>query len=193
MCCVQIRSEFTDHSAQLGVSRSQCLLYCGRNALCPIHSNAMHSTFWQKASALPGIPGYHQHQCTVCGQPHYLPYLKPSLCVAVQCTVQCSPIYIKCTTQYKASTPRCLICNWIFFDDYCFKIWKLEPENLKLPIFSGVIAYPAGCTVVLYNPRKNKQQHIANPGKKTITAVGWWVLFILLHLCLYYGLETWWW
>jgi len=38
---------------------------------------------------------------------------------------------------------------------------------------TGVIAYPAGCTVVLYNPRKNKQQHIANPGKKTITAVGW--------------------
>jgi len=38
---------------------------------------------------------------------------------------------------------------------------------------SGLIAYPAGCTVVLYNPRKNKQQHIANPGKKTITSVGW--------------------
>jgi len=38
---------------------------------------------------------------------------------------------------------------------------------------TGIIAYPAGCTVVLYNPRKNKQQHIANPGKKTITSVGW--------------------
>ena len=42
-----------------------------------------------------------------------------------------------------------------------------------LKSIAGVIAYPAGCTVVLYNPRKNKQQHIANPGKKTITAVGW--------------------
>ena len=40
---------------------------------------------------------------------------------------------------------------------------------------SGIVAYPAGCTLVLYNPRKNKQQHIANPSKKTITSVGWWV------------------
>ena len=40
-------------------------------------------------------------------------------------------------------------------------------------IFLGLVAYPAGCTVVLFNPRKNKQQHIGNPGKKTITAVGW--------------------
>jgi len=38
---------------------------------------------------------------------------------------------------------------------------------------TGIIAYPAGCTLVLYNPRKNKQQHIANPSKKTITSVGW--------------------
>jgi len=38
---------------------------------------------------------------------------------------------------------------------------------------TGLVAYPAGCTVVLFNPRKNKQQHIGNPGKKTITAVGW--------------------
>ena len=52
---------------------------------------------------------------------------------------------------------------------------------------SGIVAYPAGCTLVLYNPRKNKQQHIANPSKKTITSVGWWVekknhfLFVLLR------------
>jgi len=38
---------------------------------------------------------------------------------------------------------------------------------------TGLVAYPAGCTVILYNPRKNKQQHIVNPGRKTITAVGW--------------------
>ncbi|XP_023335709.1 mitogen-activated protein kinase-binding protein 1 isoform X3 [Eurytemora carolleeae] len=38
---------------------------------------------------------------------------------------------------------------------------------------SGLVAYPAGCTVVLFNPRKNKQTHVGNPGRKTITAVGW--------------------
>ena len=37
----------------------------------------------------------------------------------------------------------------------------------------GIVAYPAGCTVVLYDCRNGKQQHIVNPGKKTITSVGW--------------------
>jgi hypothetical protein len=45
----------------------------------------------------------------------------------------------------------------------------------------GIVAYPAGCTVVLYNPRKNKQQHITNPSRKTITAVGWWVIPLLQY------------
>eukprot|EP00092_Neocalanus_flemingeri_P025169 GFUD01027295.1.p1 GENE.GFUD01027295.1~~GFUD01027295.1.p1 ORF type:complete len:1347 (-),score=391.76 GFUD01027295.1:88-4128(-) len=38
---------------------------------------------------------------------------------------------------------------------------------------TGVIAYPAGCTVVLYNCDNDQQQHMVSIGKKTITAVGW--------------------
>ncbi|XP_062858588.1 mitogen-activated protein kinase-binding protein 1-like [Trichomycterus rosablanca] len=36
---------------------------------------------------------------------------------------------------------------------------------------SGAVAYPAGCVVVLLNPRKNKQQHIINTSRKTITTL----------------------
>ncbi|XP_046873401.1 mitogen-activated protein kinase-binding protein 1 [Hypomesus transpacificus] len=36
---------------------------------------------------------------------------------------------------------------------------------------SGLIAYPAGCVVVLLNPKKNKQHHILNSSRKTITTV----------------------
>ncbi|XP_041352777.1 mitogen-activated protein kinase-binding protein 1-like isoform X2 [Gigantopelta aegis] len=36
---------------------------------------------------------------------------------------------------------------------------------------SGTIAYPAGCVVVLFNPRRNKQSHIFNSSKKTITSI----------------------
>ncbi|XP_030628007.1 mitogen-activated protein kinase-binding protein 1-like [Chanos chanos] len=36
---------------------------------------------------------------------------------------------------------------------------------------SGIVAYPAGCVVVLLNPKKNRQQHIINTSRKTITTV----------------------
>ncbi|XP_015206199.2 mitogen-activated protein kinase-binding protein 1 isoform X1 [Lepisosteus oculatus] len=36
---------------------------------------------------------------------------------------------------------------------------------------SGLMAYPAGCVVVLLNPKKNKQHHILNSSRKTITAL----------------------
>ncbi|XP_057379292.1 mitogen-activated protein kinase-binding protein 1-like [Daphnia carinata] len=36
---------------------------------------------------------------------------------------------------------------------------------------TGTIAYPAGCSVVLFHPRKNRQTHIVNPSRKTLTAV----------------------
>ncbi|KAG8229701.1 hypothetical protein J437_LFUL009826, partial [Ladona fulva] len=36
---------------------------------------------------------------------------------------------------------------------------------------SEVVAYPAGCTVVLFNPRKNRQCHILNGSRKAITAL----------------------
>ncbi|XP_042194064.1 mitogen-activated protein kinase-binding protein 1 [Callorhinchus milii] len=36
---------------------------------------------------------------------------------------------------------------------------------------TGLIAYPSGCVVVLFNPKKNKQHHIMNGSRKTITAL----------------------
>ncbi|XP_074399096.1 mitogen-activated protein kinase-binding protein 1 isoform X5 [Zonotrichia albicollis] len=36
---------------------------------------------------------------------------------------------------------------------------------------TGLVAYPAGCVVVLFNPRKNKQHHVLNSSRKTITAL----------------------
>ncbi|XP_072221394.1 mitogen-activated protein kinase-binding protein 1 isoform X2 [Leuresthes tenuis] len=36
---------------------------------------------------------------------------------------------------------------------------------------TGLLAYPAGCVVVLLNPRKNKQQHILNKCRKAITTL----------------------
>ncbi|GAB6031727.1 hypothetical protein CHUAL_009471 [Chamberlinius hualienensis] len=43
--------------------------------------------------------------------------------------------------------------------------------SLRTEPNSGIIIYPAGCVVVLYNPRKNKQGHILNASKKTITCL----------------------
>ena len=42
-----------------------------------------------------------------------------------------------------------------------------------LNVILGLVAYTAGCTVVLSDSGTNKQQHIINPGKKAITCVGW--------------------
>ncbi|XP_059212335.1 mitogen-activated protein kinase-binding protein 1-like [Centropristis striata] len=36
---------------------------------------------------------------------------------------------------------------------------------------SGLVAYPAGCVVVLLNPKKARQHHIINTSRKTITAL----------------------
>uniref|UniRef100_A0A8C4ZRH1 Mitogen-activated protein kinase binding protein 1 n=1 Tax=Gadus morhua TaxID=8049 RepID=A0A8C4ZRH1_GADMO len=36
---------------------------------------------------------------------------------------------------------------------------------------SGLVAYPAGCVVVLLNPKKNRQQHLINTSRKSITAL----------------------
>ncbi|XP_017538725.1 mitogen-activated protein kinase-binding protein 1-like isoform X2 [Pygocentrus nattereri] len=36
---------------------------------------------------------------------------------------------------------------------------------------SGTVAYPAGCVVVLLNPGKNRQQHLINTSRKTITTL----------------------
>ncbi|KAE8751323.1 hypothetical protein FOCC_FOCC001894 [Frankliniella occidentalis] len=47
------------------------------------------------------------------------------------------------------------------------------PSNAALDCDSNseLIAYPAGCTVVLFNPRKNRQCHVLNAPRKTITCV----------------------
>nr|XP_034187105.1 uncharacterized protein LOC117607479 isoform X3 [Osmia lignaria] len=36
---------------------------------------------------------------------------------------------------------------------------------------SELVAYPAGCTVVLFNPRKNTQAHVLNACRKTVTSL----------------------
>ncbi|KAI1893688.1 hypothetical protein AGOR_G00126270 [Albula goreensis] len=36
---------------------------------------------------------------------------------------------------------------------------------------TGLVAYPAGCVVVILHPRKNKQSHILNMSRKTFTAL----------------------
>ncbi|XP_008396947.1 mitogen-activated protein kinase-binding protein 1 isoform X1 [Poecilia reticulata] len=36
---------------------------------------------------------------------------------------------------------------------------------------TGLLAYPAGCVIILLNPRKNKQQHILNSSRKAITTL----------------------
>ncbi|XP_041827607.1 LOW QUALITY PROTEIN: mitogen-activated protein kinase-binding protein 1 [Melanotaenia boesemani] len=36
---------------------------------------------------------------------------------------------------------------------------------------TGLLAYPAGCVIVLLNPRKNKQHHIFNSSRKAITTL----------------------
>ncbi|XP_018544297.1 mitogen-activated protein kinase-binding protein 1 isoform X2 [Lates calcarifer] len=47
------------------------------------------------------------------------------------------------------------------------------PGNRALACDSrtGLLAYPAGCVVVLLNPRKNKQHHIFNSSRKAITTL----------------------
>ncbi|XP_059505284.1 mitogen-activated protein kinase-binding protein 1 isoform X2 [Stegostoma tigrinum] len=44
-------------------------------------------------------------------------------------------------------------------------------SGLACDLKTGLVAYPSGCVVVLFNPKKNKQHHILNGSRKTITAV----------------------
>uniref|UniRef100_A0A8C6LP75 Mitogen-activated protein kinase binding protein 1 n=1 Tax=Nothobranchius furzeri TaxID=105023 RepID=A0A8C6LP75_NOTFU len=50
-------------------------------------------------------------------------------------------------------------------------ITTLGNSGLACDPRSGLVAYPAGCAVVLLNPKKNKQSHIINTSRKTITAL----------------------
>ena len=69
--------------------------------------------------------------------------------------------------------------NNLDFTNFFFQV-KLErilgitvPNNAGLASAPsrGIVAYPAGCTVVLYYTRKNKQSHIINASRKTITSL----------------------
>uniref|UniRef100_A0A3Q3MCC0 MABP1/WDR62 first WD40 domain-containing protein n=1 Tax=Mastacembelus armatus TaxID=205130 RepID=A0A3Q3MCC0_9TELE len=44
-------------------------------------------------------------------------------------------------------------------------------SGLACDPLTGLVAYPAGCVVVLLNPKKNRQHHIINTSRKTITAL----------------------
>uniref|UniRef100_A0A4W5JQJ7 Mitogen-activated protein kinase binding protein 1 n=1 Tax=Hucho hucho TaxID=62062 RepID=A0A4W5JQJ7_9TELE len=66
------------------------------------------------------------------------------------------------------------------FPESCLKVVTLERvlgitasgnSGLACDPHSGLVAYPAGCVVVLLNPKKNRQHHILNTSRKTITAL----------------------
>ncbi|XP_063699886.1 mitogen-activated protein kinase-binding protein 1 isoform X2 [Culicoides brevitarsis] len=45
--------------------------------------------------------------------------------------------------------------------------------GLDVSLTNGILAYPAGCTVVLFNPRKVSQSYLQNSARKAITAVAY--------------------
>ncbi|XP_015230422.1 PREDICTED: mitogen-activated protein kinase-binding protein 1 isoform X2 [Cyprinodon variegatus] len=50
-------------------------------------------------------------------------------------------------------------------------ITSLGNRALSCDPRTGLLAYPAGCVVILLNPRKNKQHHIFNSSRKAITTL----------------------
>ncbi|XP_041092293.1 WD repeat-containing protein 62-like isoform X2 [Polyodon spathula] len=50
-------------------------------------------------------------------------------------------------------------------------VTALSGSGLACDSSTGLVAYPAGCVVVLLNPKKNKQSHILNASRKTFTAL----------------------
>ncbi|XP_033852425.2 WD repeat-containing protein 62-like isoform X1 [Acipenser ruthenus] len=50
-------------------------------------------------------------------------------------------------------------------------VTALSGSGLACDSTTGLVAYPAGCVVVLLNPKKNKQSHILNASRKTFTAL----------------------
>ncbi|XP_030008227.1 WD repeat-containing protein 62 isoform X2 [Sphaeramia orbicularis] len=55
--------------------------------------------------------------------------------------------------------------------DKVFGITTLSSSGLTSDPNSGLIAYPAGCVVVLLHPLKNKQSHIVNTSRKPFSAL----------------------
>ncbi|PIK51406.1 putative mitogen-activated protein kinase-binding protein 1 [Apostichopus japonicus] len=67
---------------------------------------------------------------------------------------------------------------WFSFTSVCQvtleRVLGLTTQNdasLSCCSCSGCVAYTAGCVIVLFNPRKNKQEYIFNVSRKTITAI----------------------
>ncbi|XP_072405290.1 mitogen-activated protein kinase-binding protein 1-like isoform X1 [Chiloscyllium punctatum] len=55
--------------------------------------------------------------------------------------------------------------------DKVIGITASSSSSLACDLTTGVVAYPAGCVVVLCNPKKNKQTHILNASRKAVSAL----------------------
>ncbi|XP_071971787.1 mitogen-activated protein kinase-binding protein 1 isoform X3 [Engystomops pustulosus] len=64
----------------------------------------------------------------------------------------------------------CVVCVQVTLEKV-LGITVSAGRSLSCDPKTGLVAYPAGCVVVLLNPRKNKQHHILNSSRKTITAL----------------------
>lgn len=55
--------------------------------------------------------------------------------------------------------------------DKVLGITASNSSSLACDLTTGLVAYPAGCVVVLCNPKKNKQSHILNASRKAICSL----------------------
>ncbi|XP_069764244.1 mitogen-activated protein kinase-binding protein 1-like isoform X2 [Narcine bancroftii] len=55
--------------------------------------------------------------------------------------------------------------------DKVLGITASSSSSLACDLTTGLVAYPAGCVVVLYNPKKNKQTHILNASRKAVCSL----------------------
>ncbi|XP_023663006.1 WD repeat-containing protein 62 isoform X2 [Paramormyrops kingsleyae] len=70
----------------------------------------------------------------------------------------------------RQNQPRRNIHNRVFLEKV-LGITTSSSSGLACDPNSGLVAYPAGCVVVILHPRKNKQSHILNTSRKTFTAL----------------------
>ncbi|XP_078097750.1 mitogen-activated protein kinase-binding protein 1-like isoform X2 [Mustelus asterias] len=55
--------------------------------------------------------------------------------------------------------------------DKVIGITASSSSSLACDLTTGLVAYPAGCVVVLCNPKKNKQTHILNASRKAVSSL----------------------
>ncbi|XP_048378551.1 mitogen-activated protein kinase-binding protein 1-like isoform X2 [Stegostoma tigrinum] len=55
--------------------------------------------------------------------------------------------------------------------DKVIGITASSSSSLACDLTTGLVAYPAGCVVVLCNPKKNKQAHVLNASRKAVSAL----------------------